>query len=64
MKRRAIYSILGVIVVAIISGTLLWRLMVQGDSLGQMGLLGVLIAAMLSHLTVVARDMFIPLLGG
>ena len=61
MKRRAIYSILGVITVAIISGALLWRLMVQGDSLGQLGLIGVLIAAMLSHLTVVARDMFIPL---
>ena len=61
MKRRAIYSILGVIAVAAISGALLWRLMVQGDSLGQLGLIGVLIAAMLSHLTVVARDMFIPL---
>ncbi len=61
MKRRAIYSIIGVIAVATISGALLWRLMVQGDSLGQLGLIGVLIAAMLSHLTVVARDMFIPL---
>ena len=35
--------------------------MIQGDSLGQLGLLGVGIAAMLSHLTVVARDMFVPL---
>lgn len=61
MKRRALYSILGVIIVALISGGLLWRFMVKGDSLGQLGLLGVLIAAMLSHLTVVARDMFIPL---
>jgi membrane protein YqaA with SNARE-associated domain len=61
MKRRAIYSIIGVIAVAIISGGLLWKLMVQGDSLGQLGLIGVLIAAMLSHLTVVARDMFVPL---
>ncbi|MBD3170859.1 hypothetical protein GF326_00145 [Candidatus Bathyarchaeota archaeon] len=61
MKRRALYSILGVILVAIISGGLLWRFMVKGDSLGQLGLIGVLIAAMLSHLTVVARDMFIPL---
>ena len=61
MKRRAIYSILGVIVVALISGWLLWKLMIQGDSLGQLGLIGVGIAAMLSHLTVVARDMFVPL---
>jgi membrane protein YqaA with SNARE-associated domain len=61
LKRRAIYSILGVITVALISGYLLWKLMIQGDSLGQLGLIGVSIAAMLSHLTVVARDMFIPL---
>lgn len=36
--------------------------MVKGDDLGQLGIIGVLIAALLSHLTVVARDMFIPLL--
>jgi len=61
LKRNALLSIIGVIVVALISGGLLWKLMVQGDSLGQLGLIGVLIAAMLSHLTVIARDMFIPL---
>jgi membrane protein YqaA with SNARE-associated domain len=61
LKRQAIFSILGVIVVAMISGGLLWRLMVQGDNLGQLGLVGILIAALLSHLTVVARDMFFPL---
>lgn len=61
MKRNALFSIIGVVAVALISGGLLWKLMVQGDSLGQLGLIGVLIAAMLSHLTVIARDMFIPL---
>jgi len=61
MKKQAILSIGGVIVVALLSGVLLWRLMVQGGSLGQLGLIGMFIAAMLSHLTVVARDMFIPL---
>ncbi|MFH1179852.1 MAG: VTT domain-containing protein [Candidatus Bathyarchaeota archaeon] len=61
MKRRALFSILGVMSVALISGGLLWRLMIQGNSLGQMGLIGVFIAALLSHLTVVARDMFMPL---
>ena len=61
MRKQAIISVGGVIVVAVLSGGLLWRLMVQGDSLGQMGLIGVFIASMLSHLTVVARDMFIPL---
>jgi len=62
LKRNALISILGVVAVAAISGSLLWRLMVKGNSLGQLGLLGLLIAAALSHLTVVARDMFVPLL--
>ena len=61
MKKQAVISVLGVVTVALLSGGLLYRLMVQGDSLGQMGLIGVFIASMLSHLTVVARDMFIPL---
>ena len=61
MKRQAVISIIGVMAVALLSGGLLYRLMIQGDSLGNLGLIGVLIAAMLSHLTVVARDVFIPL---
>ncbi len=61
MKKQAMISVGGVVAVALLSGGLLYRLMVQGDSLGQLGLIGVFIASMLSHLTVVARDMFIPL---
>lgn len=61
MNRRGWMSILGVVVIALISGALLWRLMVQGEALGRLGLIGVFTASMLSHLTVVARDMFIPL---
>ncbi len=61
MKKQAVISVVGVVAVALLSGGLLYRLMVQGDSLGQLGLIGVFIASMLSHLTVVARDMFIPL---
>jgi membrane protein YqaA with SNARE-associated domain len=61
LKRQAIFSIIGVVIVALISGSLLWRLMIRGDNLGRLGLLGVLLAAMLSHLTIVARDMFFPL---
>jgi membrane protein YqaA with SNARE-associated domain len=61
MRKQAILSILGVLTVALISGGLLYRLMIQGNSLGQLGIIGVFVAAMLSHLTVVARDMFMPL---
>ena len=61
MNRRGWISIIAVIVVAAISGLLLWRLMAGDGNLGQMGLAGVFVASTLSHLTVVARDMFIPL---
>ena len=61
MNRRGWFSVLAVAAVAVISGLLLWRLMNDGGSLGQLGLVGVFVASMLSHLTVVARDMFVPL---
>lgn len=61
MNRRAWISLGGVVFTALISGIVLWSLMVKGSSLGSLGLAGVFLASMLSHLTVVARDMFIPL---
>jgi len=61
MNRRGWLSVLAVIVIAVISGYLLWKLMYDTQSLGEFGLVGVFIASMLSHLTVVARDMFVPL---
>ena len=61
MNRRGWFSVMAVAAVATISGLLLWRLMQDGGSLGQLGLGGVFVASMLSHLTVVARDMFVPL---
>ena len=61
MKKRALISVMGVVAVAVISSALLYQLMAEGESLGNMGLVGVFLAAMLSHLTVVARDMFVPL---
>lgn len=61
MDRRGWMSILAVAAVAAISGLLLMRLMAGDGALGNQGLAGVFLASMLSHLTVVARDMFIPL---
>jgi len=60
MKPRAIISLTAVAVVAILSGVVLWRWTMDPETLGQFGLGGIFIASMLSHLTVVARDMFIP----
>ena len=61
MKPRAIISLAAVAVVAILSGVVLWRWTMDPETLGQFGLGGIFIASMLSHLTVVARDMFIPM---
>ncbi len=61
MKPRALISLTAVAVVAILSGIVLWRWTMDPETLGQFGLGGIFIASMLSHLTVVARDLFIPI---
>ena len=61
MKPRALISLTAVAVVAILSGIVLWRWTMDPETLGQFGLGGIFIASMLSQLTVVARDMFIPI---
>ena len=54
-------SLVAVAAVAALSGTILWRWTTNPETLGQFGLAGIFIASMLSHLTVVARDMFVPM---
>jgi membrane protein YqaA with SNARE-associated domain len=61
MRSRAVVSIAAVAVVAVLSGVVLWRWTIDPETLGQFGLGGIFLASMLSHLTVVARDMFIPM---
>lgn len=61
LRHRAVISIIGVSATAVLSAAFLWLLLVDGRSLGQLGLVGVFSASLLSHLTVVARDMFVPM---
>ena len=61
MKIRAYLSIIGVILTALISGYILFQVITQNFEPGELGLVGVFITSLLSHLTVIARDMFIPL---
>ncbi len=61
MKRKAILSIAGVVFVAAVSTYVLWRWTINPESLGQIGLGSIFVVSMVSHLTVVARDMFIPM---
>jgi membrane protein YqaA with SNARE-associated domain len=61
LRSRAFIGILGVSATAILSALILWRSMVDPNSLGQFGLIGVFLASLLGHLTVVAKDMFLPM---
>jgi membrane protein YqaA with SNARE-associated domain len=60
LRRRALISITAVVLTAVISTIVLWRWTADPDSLGQIGLGSVFIVSLVSHLTVVARDMFVP----
>jgi membrane protein YqaA with SNARE-associated domain len=61
LRRRALISITAVVLTAAISTFVLWRWTVDPGSLGQIGLGSVFIVSLVSHLTVVARDMFVPI---
>jgi membrane protein YqaA with SNARE-associated domain len=61
MRSRAVVSLVAVAAVAAFSGIILWRWTIDPETLGQSGLAGIFIASMFSHLTVVARDMFVPM---
>lgn len=61
MRMRAYISIVSVAATAVLSAAVLWHTMVGRGSLGHLGLGGIFLASMLSHLTVVARDMFVPM---
>ncbi|MGQ9679371.1 MAG: VTT domain-containing protein [Candidatus Bathyarchaeia archaeon] len=60
-RVRACISILIVVSVAIISGIVLWKTMIDEASLGELGLVGVFLSAIFSHMTIIARDFFMPL---
>jgi len=62
MRKKAVINIAAVIGIAVISAVILYETMFRGSLLLEAGLLGIFLAAMFSHLTVIGRDMFVPLL--
>ncbi len=61
VNRRAALAIVGVSATALVSGYLLWLLFTDTARVEGMGLGGILIVSLLSHATMVARDIFVPL---
>ena len=61
MKRRVYLTFAGVSFTALVSGYLLWLLFTDSSRVEEMGLVGIFIVTMLSHATMVARDIFVPL---
>jgi membrane protein YqaA with SNARE-associated domain len=60
MKKKSIISIIGTIAAAFISGVILYETLIAGNLLRENGLLGIFLAAMLSHLTIIGRGIFLP----
>jgi membrane protein YqaA with SNARE-associated domain len=61
LNKRAYLTITGVTVTALVSGYLLLLLFTDNTRLEAMGLGGIFAASLLSHATMVARDIFLPL---
>jgi len=61
LNKRAYLTITGVTVTALVSGYMLLLLFTDNTRLEAMGLGGIFAASLLSHATMVARDIFVPL---
>lgn len=61
MERRALITLSAAVAVAVLSAFILYETMFASRRLGELGLLGIFSASLLSHLTVVGRDLFVPL---
>ena len=62
VKKRALLSIASVAAIAVVSAVVLWETLIAQRSLGQIGLGSIFLVSMISHMTIVARDMFLPML--
>jgi len=60
LNRKALLNISAAILTAAISGAILYQILFVGRTLEEEGLLGIFLASMFSHLTVVGRDLFTP----
>ncbi|MEM2455058.1 MAG: hypothetical protein QXN21_03860 [Candidatus Bathyarchaeia archaeon] len=62
VSASALFRIFGAAVTVVLSFIMLYRVFVDGAALWSYGLLGVFLAALLSHLSIIARGVFLPAL--
>jgi len=60
MKKKSLVSITAAIATAVISGLILYETLIAHSLLAENGLIGIFLAAMFSHLTVIGRGVFVP----
>jgi membrane protein YqaA with SNARE-associated domain len=60
LDKRALISASAALATAIISGFILYETVIANNILGKIGLLGLFLASMFSHLTVIGRGIFVP----
>ena len=60
MSKKALINIIAALVAAIISGIILFETLVANNILGEIGLLGIFLSSLFSHLTVIGRGIFGP----
>jgi len=60
LNKRFLISLFSALAVATLSGIFLYETLIANNFLGETGLFGMFLAAMLSHLTVIGRGLFIP----
>jgi len=60
LNKKALVNIIAALVAAIISGIILFETLVANNILGEIGLLGIFLSSLFSHLTVIGRGIFGP----
>ncbi|MBN1682792.1 VTT domain-containing protein [Candidatus Bathyarchaeota archaeon] len=61
MNKKNSIIFIGLIIISLVSGLILWNVLFFQTDLEKYGLFGIFIVTLLSHATMVARDVFIPL---
>ncbi|MCS7120053.1 MAG: VTT domain-containing protein [Nitrososphaerota archaeon] len=60
MEKRYLISIIALVGVAVISAVILYHTLFVGNIVEEIGLSGIFLVSMLSHLTIIGRDLFAP----